>query len=313
MAENKRKKRKKKQHPVLDYLAYIATRLGLLAMSFFHISTNLNTARFLGRCLWRYYHRGRRRALGNLRNSYPEKSERWIWETGKKSFEHIASLAIEVLFTPRLVKKGNWKRYSTYKNVERAKWMMKDGKGLILVTGHYGNFEIIGYLMSLFGFNLYSVARPLDNRFINNYLYSVRKRVGQKIIDKRGATKQVQSILESGAALGFIADQDAGRKGIFVDFFGRKASTYKSIGLLAITENIPVCVGYARRTGEDFHFEIGMTRLITPDEWKDKDDPLYWLTQEYTKAIEQFVREDPTQYWWLHRRWKHRPKQELTE
>ena len=235
MTKNKRKKKKKKQNPVLDYLGYLGVRLALLAMSFFHISTNLKTARFLGRCLWKYYHRGRRRALENLRRSYPEKSERWIWDTGRKSFENIALLAVEVLFTPRLVKKGNWRNFSTYKNVERAKWMMKEGKGLILVTGHYGNFEITGYLMSLFGFNLYSVARPLDNPFINNYLYSVRKRVGQKIVDKRGATKQVQSILSSGAALGFIADQDAGRKGIFVDFFGRKASTYKSIGLLAIT------------------------------------------------------------------------------
>jgi KDO2-lipid IV(A) lauroyltransferase len=304
---NKKKKKKKKQNPALDFLVYLGVRLILLTMSFFKIRTNLKTARFLGRCLWRYYHRGRRRALNNLRCSFPEKSERWIWQTGEKSFENLASLAVEVLFTPRLVKKSNWKDYSTYKNVEHAKWLMKEGNGLILVTGHYGNFEVVGYLMSLFGFNLYSVARPLDNKFVNNYLYGVRERVGQKIVDKRGAARQMDSILSKGATLGFIADQDAGRKGIFVDFFGRKASTYKSIGLLALTENIPVCVGYARHLNDDFYFEIGMNRLITPDEWKDKEDPLYWLTQEYTKAIEDFIREDPTQYWWLHRRWKHRP------
>jgi KDO2-lipid IV(A) lauroyltransferase len=118
----------------------------------------------------------------------------------------------------------------------------------------------------------------------------------------------MNSILSEGASLGFIADQDAGRKGLFVDFFGRKASTYKSIGLLAITQNIPVCVGYARRKG-DFLFEIGTTRLITPEQWEDKKDPLLWLTQEYTSAIEKFIREEPSQYWWLHRRWKHQPKE----
>ncbi|MHC4499814.1 MAG: lysophospholipid acyltransferase family protein, partial [Planctomycetota bacterium] len=116
-------------------------------------------------------------------------------------------------------------------------------------------------------------------------------------------------IASRGATLCFIADQDAGRKGIFVDFFGRKASTYKSIGLLAMTNNIPIGVGYSRRVDNRFYFEIGVNRVILPAEWADKDNPLQWVTAEYTKAIENFVREDPSQYWWLHRRWKHQPKE----
>jgi KDO2-lipid IV(A) lauroyltransferase len=179
-----------------------------------------------------------------------------------------------------------------------------------VIAGHYGNFEIMGYLLGLFGFKIYSVARPLDNRFISRYLYGVRQRAGQKIIDKKGASEMINELISSGATLCFIADQDAGRKGVFVDFFGRKASTYKSIGLLAITNNIPIGVGYSRRVDNRFFFEIGIERIIYPDEWKDKDNPLEWVTAEYTKAIESFVRKDPTQYWWLHRRWKHRPKDE---
>ena len=305
------KKRKEKQRNIfVDYLQYLALRILVMFLYLFDVETNLNTACFLGRLLWKHYHRGRKRALDNLRASFPEKSERWICQTGRRSFEHIAMLAIDVLFTPRLVKKYNWRTYSRFKNAERAKWMMKEDKGLIMVTGHYGNFEIVGYMMGLFGFNIYSIARPLDNRFISNYLYGVRQRFGQTIIDKKGAAQLMDKIVASGATLGFIADQDAGRKGIFVDFFGRKASTYKSIGLLAVTNNIPIVVGYSRRTGNRFYFELGANRYITPDEWADKDDPLTWLTAEYTKAIEDFVREDPTQYWWLHRRWKHRPREE---
>jgi KDO2-lipid IV(A) lauroyltransferase len=219
-------------------------------------------------------------------------------------------LAVDVIFTPRLVKKNNWRQYSRFKNTERAKWMSKEGKGLIFVGAHYGNFEIVGYMMGLFGFNVYSIARPLDNPYISNYLYGVRERVGQKIIDKKGAAEMFDKVASSGATLCFIADQDAGEKGIFVDFFGRKASTYKSIGLLALTNNIPIVVGYARRIDDRFFFEIGVTRIIMPEEWANKKDPLLWVTAEYTKAIEEFVREDPTQYWWLHRRWKHRPKGE---
>ncbi len=307
-----RKKKKKKHHPFTDWLTYLALRILVVFLYLFDVETNLDTACFLGRLLWKHYHRGRNRALDNLRASFPEKSEQWIWQTGRRSFEHLAMLAIDILFTPRLVKKYNWRDYSQYRNTERVKWLMQEGGGLLLVTGHYGNFEIIGYLLGLFGFNIYSIARPLDNKFINRYLYGVRRRAGQKIIDKKGAAEFMEKLPATGATLCFIADQDAGRKGIFVDFFGRLASTYKSIGLLAITKNIPIVVGCGRRIGNHFYFEIAVNRIIFPEEWADKEDPLKWVTAEYTKAIEAFVREDPSQYWWLHRRWKHRPRGEAS-
>jgi len=305
-----RKKKKKKNNLVTDWLLYLALRILVVFLYLFDVETNLNTACFLGRLLWKHYHRGRKRALDNLRASFPEKSEQWIWQTGRRSFEHIAMLAIDILFTPRLVKKYKWRDYSRYKNVERAKWLMQEGKGILMVAAHYSNFEIMGYLLGLFGFNIYSVARPLDNKFISRYLYKVRRQAGQKIVDKKGAAELMAKLSSSGATLCFIVDQDAGRKGIFVDFFGRKASTYKSIGLLAITNNIPIAVGYSRRLDNRFYFEIGINRIIFPEEWIGQDEPLTWITAEYTKAIEEFVRQDPSQYWWLHRRWKHRPIEE---
>ena len=306
----KKKSPGNKRNVVLDWLAYTGLRILVAVLYLFDVETNLRFARFLGRLMWRYYHRGRQRALENLRASYPDKDEQWYNTIGQKSCESIVMLAVDVFFTPRLVRKDNWRQYSRFKNVERAKWLSKENKGLLFVTGHYGNFEIIGYMLGLFGFNVYSIARPLDNPFISRYLYGVRENAGQKIIDKKGAAELFDKVASMGASLCFIADQDAGQKGIFVDFFGRKASTYKSIGLLALTNNIPIAIGYGRRIDNRFFFEIGVRRIIFPNEWADKDDPLLWLTAEYTKAIETFVREDPTQYWWIHRRWKHRPKDE---
>ena len=309
----RQKEKKKKNNAVADWLIYIALRILVIFILLFGVEANLKTACFLGRLLWKYYRRGRERALENLRASFPEKDEQWHLQTGQRSFEHIVMLAVDVLWTPRLVGKHNWRRYSRFREVEQAKWLMQEGKGLMMATAHYGNFEIIGYMFGLFGFNVYSIARPLDNKFINRYLYGVRRRKGQKIIDKKGASELMLDTASSGAALCFIADQDAGKKGVFVDFFGRKASTYKSIGLLAISNNVPICVGYSRRIDNRFYFEMGVTRIIFPEEWAGKDDPLTWVTAEYTKAIEQFIREDPSQYWWLHRRWKHRPKEESQE
>ena len=305
-----KKKKKKKPHPLRDWLLYAAVRVVMIILYFVNIRTSLRFACFLGDLLWKYYKRGRQRALDNLRASFPEKSEEWIEQTGRRSFEQLVMLTIDVLVTPRLVQKHNWRKYARFTKAEYPKWMMKEGKGLIMVTAHYGNFELIGYMAGLFGFDVYSVARPLDNKYLNRFLYGLRQRHGLKLIDKKGAAQLMPQIIEQGSTLGFIADQDAGRKGVFVDFFGRKASTYKSIGLLAITYNRPIVVGCTRRIGNEFFFEYVLSRIIFPSEWADKEDPLTWVSAAYTKAIEDFVREDPTQYWWVHRRWKTRPKEE---
>ncbi len=306
----KRKKKKKQRNPVLDWLGYALMRVALFILFLFPVRWCLRFGCFLGNLMWKHYHRGRKRAMDNLRASFPDKDDAWLAETGRKSFQHIVMLTIDLMFSPRLVRKDNWRDYARAINFERPKWLMQEGKGLLMLTGHYGNFEIMGYVLGLFGFSVYSIARPLDNLFINKYLYGVREKNGQKIIDKKGAADHMADLAEEGATLCFIADQDAGKKGVFVDFFGRKASSYKSIGLLAYQYNMPIVVATCRQTPGEFFFEAEIGRIITPDEWADKDQPLKWITQEYNTALEDLICKDPTQYWWLHRRWKTRPKEE---
>jgi KDO2-lipid IV(A) lauroyltransferase len=193
---------------------------------------------------------------------------------------------------------------------ETLQLLMNRNQGLIMITGHYGNWEILGYVLATLGFESTAVARPLDNPYLNDWVFGVRERQGQKIVGKKGATSEITQLLSSGGVVGFVADQNAGSKGIFVDFFGRKASTYKSIGLLAMQYEVPVVVGYARRLNGRFHFRVATQEIIWPDDWKQQNDPLRYITQRYTKAIEDFVRADPGQYLWVHRRWKTRPKGE---
>jgi KDO2-lipid IV(A) lauroyltransferase len=304
----KRHRKKKQRNLLFDWLLYALMRLIVAIASLLPVQWVLNLACLFGRLLWKCYAEGRRRALENLKASFPDRDEAWLVQTAQRSFEHIAMLGVDVMLTPRLARKTNWQHYACYKHVEQVKWLMQEGNGLLLVTGHYSNFEIMGYILGLFGFPIYSVARPLDNRFVDRYIRGIRERKGQKIIDKKGASLLMSQVSSSGASLGLIADQDAGKKGIFVDFFGRQASTFKSIALLALTRNIPIAVGYSRRQGNRFFFEIGVERIIFPHEWADQQDPVTWITSEYTQAIEALVREDPTQYWWVHRRWKTRPK-----
>ena len=216
--------------------------------------------------------------------------------------------AVEVICLPRLINAMTWSRFIELKNFNEALELTVSGRGAILVTGHYGSFEMTGHLLAALGFDLVAVMRPLDNVYLNRFVVRSRRTHGLTLIDKKGATAQAESMLREGRLLGFIGDQDAGRKGIFVNFFGRPASTYKSIGLLAMATRCPIIVGYARRQGDKARYTVGVQRVIHPHEWEDRKDALRWITQTYTSALEDVVREDPEQYLWIHRRWKSTPR-----
>src|SRR5690606_19753661 len=133
----------------------------------------------------------------------------------------------------------------------------------------------------LLGYDVDAIARPIDNPLINRWLLGIRERKGMRIITKWDATERMLQVLEAGGALGFIADQNAGDKGLFVPFFGRLASTYKSIGLLAMNRQVPVVCGYAHRIGPGFRYELGVVDVIRPEEWESQRDPLFYITARY--------------------------------
>jgi KDO2-lipid IV(A) lauroyltransferase len=256
----------------------------------------------------------RERALGNLRRSFPHMPQRERELMARRSMQQLVMLGVDVIFTTRLVHIDTWRKYVRLINFhDTLGLLLKKNQGLIMLTGHYGNWEILGYLLATLGFNTTSIARPLDNPYVNDWLLGVRERKGQRIIAKSGATSEVIEVLTNKGAVGFIADQNAGSKGVFVDFFGRKASTYKSIALLAMQYEVPVVIGYARRHGEKFRFTVGVQDIIYPEDWKDQPDALRYVTQRYTKALEDVIRVEPGQYLWIHRRWKTRPKGEEPE
>jgi len=305
------KRKNRKRSKVLDCLAYLGMRTFAMFVHMFNWEANYRTARWIGNLLYRFDRRHRRRAFQHLRLSFPDWSQDKLRRVAKASMRNLVYLGLEVLFTTRLITPGRWRRHIRLKNMsEVIRLMLKRESGLIFVTGHFGNWEVVGYAQAALGFPMVSVARRLDNPHIDRYMLGVREKAGQRIVDKRGATAGAADILDNKGIISFIGDQDAGRKGLFVDFFGRKASTYKAIGLLAMRHEAPVVVGYGRRLDEEYHFELGVQRIVYPHEWSDKDDPLAYITQEYTSALEEVVRTAPEQYLWLHRRWKHRPKGE---
>jgi len=301
----------KPRNPILDFLQYLAIRLAAMVFHWFPVDWNLQTARLFAAVWYRCDHKHRQRALTNLTRSFPDLTAEQADALGLASLQHLFMLGVEILFTTRLIRLETWRRYIQFDDIARTlKLLLNRQRGLILLTGHYGNWEILGYTLGVLGFDSTSVARVLDNPYLNDWMFAVRAGQGQRVINKKGATTEVADVLGTGGVVAFVADQNAGSKGIFVDFFGRKASTYKSIGLLAMQFEVPIIIGYARRLENRYQFQIGTQDIIFPDDWKNVPDPLRYITQRYTKAIEDMVRAEPTQYLWMHRRWKSRPKGE---
>jgi KDO2-lipid IV(A) lauroyltransferase len=302
----------KPRNRLLDWLVYAAMRLVTMFFFMFSVRANYRTVDLAARVLCRLSRRHVERAREHLRPSFPDWDEARIDRVARQSLKSLLQFGMEMLFMPRLMTRHNWRSHVRLRNLDGVVHrLLRRQTGMILLTGHFGNFDVLGYTIAMLGFPSVAVFRPLDNPYINEYVMAVREKTGQSLLFKKGAVADMDEILEAKGTLSFIADQDAGRKGIFVDFFGRPASTYRSIALMAVTHSVPVVVGYGLRLDETFLFEIAVERVIEPAEWADRADPLAWLTQEFTTSLEGAIRRNPQQYWWVHRRWKHQPKQRV--
>jgi KDO2-lipid IV(A) lauroyltransferase len=294
--------------PVVEWSQYAAARLAVAGISAFNLDANLRTAAGVGRVFYAVDARHRGRALASVRRAYPQVGAAEAEKLVRRSFEHFVQVIVEVCFTPRIIRGETWSNRITLRNLSQPLSLLNAGRPVILLTGHFGNWEILGYLLAALGYPVAALARPLDNRRVNDWLMGIRQQRGLRIITKWDATEHMQGVLDAGGALGFIADQNAGDRGMFVPFFGRLASTYKSIGLLAIAREVPIVCGYAKRVGPGCRYELGAADVIYPQQWASQPDPLYYVTARYIRALEQIVRSCPEQYLWMHRRWKSRPR-----
>lgn len=299
-----------KPGPVKMWTQYLAARSAAAALTCFDVDWNLQTAGLIGSFAHRIDQRRAERSRANIRRSFPEWSEQRVDATAKASMQHLIRFVIETLHTPRLIHESTWPGRLETSQLGEAVAALNSDRPVILVTGHMGNFELLGYALATMGYPVDALARPLDNPLVYDWLLGIRERKGMRVITKWDATDQMTSVLQRGGALAFIADQNAGEKHMFVPFMGRLASAYKSIALLAQRYDATVVCGYAMRKGDRFDYEIGTTDVIHPEDWADVRDPLYYITARYARALELAVRRCPEQYWWMHRRWKSRPKHE---
>ncbi len=183
--------------------------------------------------------------------------------------------------------------------------------GVILFTGHIGGWELSSFGLSLFGYPLSFLVRPIDNPKIEAMIDRARRSFGNRTIDKTSAAREMLETLRQKEALGILVDLNTlEREAIFVDFFGRPASTTFIVAKLALRTGAPVLPVFAPWDDARRRFVLKIDPPLRIERTGDEAEDVRCLTQQYTRVVEDYVRRYPDQWLWIHRRWKTRPEGE---
>ncbi len=183
---------------------------------------------------------------------------------------------------------------------------LEAGKGAVLFTGHFGNWELLAAWAARSGYPFHVLVGAQTNKRVDRLINELRRTQDIQVVSHKAGLRSALRILQKNEFVAILADQDARRSGVFVNFFGRAASTYREPARLAIQQGCPIITGFILRLQGGRHMA-----KIQPPLWPKPDLPqeeaIRVLTQRYTQHLESFVRENPDHYFWAHRRWKTQP------
>ena len=243
-----------------------------------------------------------------LRHAFPDRDEAWIRATAMAAYEHLGREAMMMIRLSRLGREAVIEATEMVEGWEDVLAALNEGNGAVITTGHFGNWEVSGAAVASRGVPVLAVARRQNNPLVDRLINENRARLGMTIVSLGGATKHALRALSRGHVVGLVADQDARQRGLFVPFFGRKASTFRGPALLALRAGSPLFVATVARH-PDGHYVMKFRRIPVP-EAPGPEGPEWAMTAAMAAELEAEIRTDPAQYLWHHRRWKTRPPEE---
>jgi len=250
---------------------------------------------------------GRRRvALENLAIAFPERSAAARRQLCRAAFRHLGMTLIESIILLVADPAVLLSRVSV-DGLEHLRAEAGNAGGLLVLTGHFGNWELLGLAHILVDLPLAVVVRPLDSPLLNRLAERLRARTGAELIAKRRALPAVVDALRRGRMIGVLLDQNASRsEGVFVPFFGRPASTSRSLALLSLRTGRPIVPIFIHREPDGRHRIVVEPALGRPAA-DSSDAAVVELTAQCAQRTEATIRRWPEQWFWLHRRWRTRP------
>jgi Kdo2-lipid IVA lauroyltransferase/acyltransferase len=269
----------------------------------------LALGRAVGALLGRLDRRHLAIAAANLRLAFPEWPEARVWTTARRVYAHFGAVLFDILWLQRRTPE-EIRALLDVRGQEHVERAMAGGRGAVLITGHLGNWELHGVAHGLLFGAIHVVARPLDNPRLDERLCALRTMAGNTVVYKRRALSRILHALRGGRGIALLIDQNVqAGDGIFVDFFGRKAATTTVAAALAVKTG---CAVLPCRTEllADGRYRLTYVPALEWSPSGDRQADIACLTQRLTRQIEDWVKDTPEQWLWMHRRWKTRPPEE---
>jgi len=244
-------------------------------------------------------------AFDNLRHAFPEKSNRELERIRLGCWKHFVKVGAEMARLPKFDEKFI-RRWIDLDKQTVMRDVLARGKGAIVVSGHFGNWEWIGGGMACLGYPVTYVVTSQTNRLVEDLMNRMRASVVIQIVNRSNAVKGVLSALKNNRAVAILCDQDAGEAGVFVPFFGRPASTPRGPALFHLKTGVPV-VFSAAPCDEDGIIRVLFEEMKFEGLTGDRDKDEVRIMTQITARLEKEIRRHPEQWLWLHRRWKSSP------
>jgi len=253
--------------------------------------------------------------LGNLDFAFDStKTSAEKYAIARGAFRHFGAMLFDLisLGTPRWHELQKIVEFEGIENVEQAR---KAGRGVLLVTAHFGNWEIHGLAYGYRFGRIAVVARAQDNPYFNRWLEKIRTAGGNTVLYKQRALQRVTRMVKDGESVAMVTDQNVSREdGLFIDFFGRKAATTPVASWISLQTGAPLVPAFTLPLA-DGRYRLIYEKPIDPRLYKnlDRRQAIESMTQRCAQVLEDYVRRNPEFWLWMHRRWKTRPPEEQTE
>jgi KDO2-lipid IV(A) lauroyltransferase len=247
----------------------------------------------------------RRVTLENLRAAFPELASGQLVRLGARCYRHMGKGLAEFCHFPGL----NQKRLAEaveIRGLEHLREALGEGRGAILLSGHFGAWDWIGPAFALSGFAVDLFARSQKNPLFDDLVIRYRSWLGANIILTSGTPRAMLRSLRQNRLLVMLADQDGGRNGIFIPFMGRPASTAPGVARIALHTGSPILIGFIIRQPDDRHLFV-IEPPMQVNRGGDPEQDVRRILEAYNRKLEEQIRAHPHQWFWPHRRWKTRP------
>lgn len=286
---------------LVEYLAFKVTA-GIVQLLPLHVVQRTGAA--LGEFVYSAFGFRRTVTLDNLRHAFPEKSPAELEGIAHGSFRSVGTAFFELLWFPRLTD-SSLRRLFVYENPEFVLDLLAQGKGVIMVAAHFGNWELTALAFSVYtGVPLNVIAKTQSNKLVNASIAKRRTRFGNVLISMGISVRDLVRALEQGKAVGIVPDQSAPKESVPIEFFGRPVPTHQGPAVFSLKMEAPLIATFPARQA-DGSYKGRFVRIPTDDLGSYTEENVIELTKRHVKLTEDAIRAHPEQWMWMHKRWKH--------